>query len=83
MTDAVQVAVTVGEPNWAPLERAVPVTELENFMYMGRAGEIELYKHRLTRRYLNISQDGCRFYRYLDGAYFEISRSDALDNVRN
>ena len=83
MTKPVQVAVTVGEPNWAPLERAVPVTELENFMYMGRAGEIELYKHRLTRRYLNISQDGCRFYRYFDGAYFEISRFDALGNVRD
>ena len=83
MRDPSQVAVTVGEPNWAPLERAVPVAELENFMYMGRAGEIELYKHRLTRRYLNISQDGCRFYRYLDGEYFEISRSDALDNVRD
>jgi hypothetical protein len=38
MTDPNQVAVIVGEPNWAPLERAVPATQLENFMYMGRAG---------------------------------------------
>jgi hypothetical protein len=35
MTNPNQVPITVGEPNWAPLERAVPVTELENFMYMG------------------------------------------------
>ncbi len=52
-------------------------------MYMGCAGEIELYKHRLTRRYLNISQDGRRFYRCCDGRYVEISRSDALDHVRS
>jgi hypothetical protein len=32
MTDPHQVVVTVGEPNWAHLERTVPVTDLENFM---------------------------------------------------
>ena len=37
MTDPNQVAVTAGGPNWTPLERAVPATELENFMYMGCA----------------------------------------------
>ena len=35
MTDPSQAVVSVGEPNWAPLERAVPVMDLENFMYMG------------------------------------------------
>src|SRR6266700_4627458 len=35
MTHPNQAAVTVGEPNWAPLDRAVPAAELENFMYMG------------------------------------------------
>ena len=57
--------------------------ELENFMYMGRAGEIELYKHRFTRRYLNISADGRRFYRYSDGMYVEVSQTSALDYVRD
>ena len=52
-------------------------------MYMGRAGEIELYKHRLTRRYLNIGRDGRRFYRYCDGRYVEISQAEALNHVRN
>ena len=83
MTDPSQVVVTVGEPNWAPLERAVPVTDLENFMYMGRVGEIELYKHRITRRYLNIGQNSERFYRYLNGEYVEISRAAALQHVRS
>ena len=36
MTDPKQVAITVGEPNWAPLELVLPARELEDFMYMGR-----------------------------------------------
>ena len=83
MTHPIKAAITVGEPNWTPLELVLPTSELENFMYMGRAGEIELYKHGLTRRYLNISADGQRFYRYSDGAYVEIAKPVALDHVRN
>ena len=83
MTHPVKAAITVGEPNWAPLELVLPACEIENFMYMGRAGEIELYKHWLTRRYLNISADGQRLYRYSDGTYVEIAKAVALDHVRN
>ncbi len=83
MTDPNQVAITVGEPNWAPLELVVPACELENFMYMGRAGEIEFYKHRITRRYLNIGRNSQRFYRYLNGEYVEISQAAALEHVRS
>jgi hypothetical protein len=81
VTNPNQVSITVCEPNWAPLESAVPATELENFMYMGCAGEIELYKHRFTRRYLNIGRHSERFYRYLNGEYVEISRAAALEHV--
>ena len=83
MTRPIEAAITVGEPNWTPLELHIPPCELENFMYIGRAGEIELYKHCLTRRYLNISEDGQRFYRYSDGAYVEVAKDVALDHVRN
>jgi hypothetical protein len=48
------IQIVVGEPNWAPLKATLPAAELENFMYMGSAGEIELYKHRLARRYLGL-----------------------------
>jgi hypothetical protein len=81
MTHPIRAAMTVGEPNWAPLELVLPACELENFMYMGRAGEIELYKHRLTRRYLNIERNSNKFYRYLDGKYVEIWRAAALKHV--
>ena len=50
-------------------------------MYMGHSGEIELYKHRCTRRYLNISSDGRRFYRLVGNEYIEISRADAIEHV--
>jgi hypothetical protein len=82
MTSIERNPIIVGEPNWHPLEMVLTPGDCENFMYMGRAGEIELYKHRFTRRYLNISQDGRKFYRYIDGKYVEISRSDALSFVR-
>ena len=82
MAERIEIPITVGEPNWAPLELVVSAGELENFMYMGRAGEIELYKHRLTRRYLNIGRDALHFYQYLDGRYVEITRAAALERVR-
>ena len=82
MTLPIQAAITVGEPNWTPLELAVPACELADFMYVGRAGEIELYKHQLTRRYLNIDRNSHQFYRYVDGKYVEITQAAALEHVR-
>ena len=82
MTNPNQIPVIVGEPNWAPLEQTLPSCELENFMYMGRAGEIELYKHQITRRYLNIGRNSDCLYRYVDGNYVEITQQAALAHVR-
>jgi hypothetical protein len=83
MTNPIHIPMTVGEPNWAPLELTVPATDLENFMYVGSAGEIELYNQRFTRRYLNIGRNSQKFYRYLNGEYVEISRAAALEHVRS
>ena len=83
MTLENRTSITVGEPNWAPLEHVLPPEERMDFMFMGRVGEIELYKHRWTRRYLNIGSDCRSFYRYSDGKYVEVERSVALDHVRN
>jgi hypothetical protein len=82
MSSDIHSSIIVGEPNWFPLEMVLSDSECWEYMYMGRVGEIELYKHRFTRRYLNISQNGCKFYRNVDGTYVEISRSDALSYVR-
>ena len=83
MTPQNRISITVGEPNWAPLEHVLPPEVCMDFMYMGRVGEIELYKHRCTRRYLNIGSDCRSFYLYSDGKYVEVERSVALDHVRN
>jgi TetR/AcrR family transcriptional repressor of nem operon len=80
MTNPIQTIV--GEPNWARFELAIPASELSDFMYMGRAGEIELYKHRLTLRYLNIGRNSQSFYRYFDGHYIEINQAAALEHMR-
>ena len=83
MTPENRISITVGEPNWAPLEHVLPPEERMDFMYVGRVGEIELYKHRWTRRYLNIGSDCRSFYLYTDNKYVEVERSVALEHVRN
>jgi len=50
-------------------------------MHMGRAGDVELYKHRWTRRYLNISSEGRCFKRLADGTFTEISKDEAIRQV--
>jgi len=82
MTAGDQLTIDVGEPNWKPLEANLSPDECADFMYMGRAGEIELYKHRWTRRYLNIGRNSQSFYRYCGGKYVEITQAEALDHVR-
>ncbi len=81
MTSIERNPIVVGEPNWRPLEMVLTPGDCEDFMYMGRTGEIELYKHRWTRRYLNISSDGVRFYRSVGDSYIEISRTEAIEHV--
>ena len=73
--------IDVGAPNWKPLERVLSQEHCADFMFMGSAGGIVLYKHRDTRRYLNIEATTSRFYQYVGGDYAEISREQALEHV--
>jgi hypothetical protein len=74
-------AIEVGKPDWRPLENAMPPEFCEEFMFMGKACDIVLYKHRLTRRYLNIDAVTGKFYRYSNDDYVEIDRRHAFDSV--
>ena len=74
-------AIEVGEPDWKPLERVLSREQCEDFMFMGSAGGIVLYKHHDTRRYLNIDSETGRFYQYVEGDYTEISREQAIAHV--
>jgi hypothetical protein len=59
----------------------MPPEYCEDYMFMGKAGEIVLYKHRITRRYLNIDSVTGKFYRYTNEEYVEIDRRQAFDSV--
>jgi hypothetical protein len=46
---------------WVPLEQMLGPELCQRFMYIGRTGEIYLYKHIDTRRYLNLDAKGNAF----------------------
>ena len=73
-------SIEVGKPDWRPLENAMPPDYCEDFMFMGKADDIVLYKHRITRRYLNIDAVTGGFYHYANGGYVEIDRRQADGN---
>lgn len=73
-----------GEPDWGPLEAAFPLKWCGGFMWMQRVEEngvvIELYKHGITRRYLNLDQGGGA-YKFTGSGYVPISIEQAIDWV--
>ena len=52
----------------------------ESFMFMGRTGEIYLYKHIHTRRYLNLDTQG-QCFRYTGKGYEPEERVIAVAHV--
>jgi hypothetical protein len=46
------------ETNWKPLESRLGRKRCVGFMYMGRVNGINLYKHGITRTYLNLDDEG-------------------------
>ena len=70
--------IEVSEPNWTPLERLLSQTECASFMFMGSVGTIMLYKHRETRRYLNIDVDMGEFYLHGCCSYIKVTKAEAL-----
>lgn len=66
------------EANWKPLEERLKPAQCAGFMFMGHMNGVNLYKHGLSRRYLNLGDDG-RAYRYLGrGRFAEIPFEEAL-----
>jgi hypothetical protein len=69
------------EPDWGPLEAVLPLEWCGGFMWMQRVEEngmvIELYKHGITRRYLNLDQEG-RAYRFTGSRYVITSVERAI-----
>jgi hypothetical protein len=46
------------DANWKPLEDRLGRARCVGFMYMGSVNGIHLYKHGITRGYLNLDDDG-------------------------
>jgi hypothetical protein len=69
-------------PDWSPLERLFPSDTCAEFMHMGRLGSMQLYKHRINRRYLNIDSKTGYFFRYDGKEYRLVSRDEALSHFR-
>jgi hypothetical protein len=46
------------EANWKPLEKVLGKARCAGFMFMGRVNGINLYKHGISRSYLNLDDDG-------------------------
>ena len=51
--------------NWTPLIELVGEKCAADFMFMGDADNLNLYKHRNTRRYLNIDRITLQTYRFV------------------
>ncbi len=68
------------------LERALPSEHCPAFMFMGTVGAVYTYKHGITRRYLNLSDDGAfgvhaHAYDAASRRYTPIAIGDALAHV--
>jgi len=57
------------EPDWKPLELMVGPARCVGFMFMGRVNGINLYKHGITRTYLNLDDEG-NCYAYQGGSQY-------------
>ena len=70
------------EPDWGPLEKVLPFKWCGGFMFMGYVGAIRLYKHGLTRHYLNADPEGnCYLYDSEFDEYFRVPRKRAIKTV--
>ena len=57
------------EPNWTPLEQKLGAKRCAGFMFMGRVNGINLYKHRISRSYLYLDDDGNCYVAGRPGSY--------------
>lgn len=57
------------EANWKPLENRLGRKRCVGFMYMGRVNGINLYKHGISRSYLNLDDAGNCYIAIGSGCY--------------
>lgn len=86
MADAIFNAVARPAPvsNWTPLVNLVGAREAGDFMLMGNDGDLMLYKHINSRRYLNINRISGRTFQFVScpRGYKAVPADEALAYVR-
>jgi hypothetical protein len=79
--------ITQGEtPSWTALEELLEEELLGDFMWMFEVGledgtRLNAYKHRATRRYFHLADDGRAFYYVPGSSYREVDRPTAILSV--
>jgi hypothetical protein len=69
-------------PDWAPIEKVLPLNECRGFMFMGYSGEVRMYKHGFTRNYLNVDPGGHTYwYDERHDSYFRVAKELAIDHA--
>jgi len=66
------------QPNWEPLEKMLGRARCAGFMCMGRVNGVYLYKHGITRSYLNLDDDGNCYVRGEQGCYRQADLNQEL-----
>ena len=69
------------EPNWKPLETRLGAARCRGFMFMGRVNGINLYKHGISRSYLNLDDDGNCFIAGKLGCYLATDFDQQLSKL--
>lgn len=69
------------EPNWKPLENRLGRKRCVGFMYMGRVNGINLYKHGITRTYLNLDDDANCYIGTGSGCYCLVDFESELNQL--
>ena len=85
LMDQVWAEFDTDDPNWAPLEAALPIEELAGFMWQYRdevdGAPIEVYRHAITRHWLHLGHDGTAYRWSERHGYRPMSRDEAIENV--
>jgi hypothetical protein len=73
-------------PDWTSLEEIVGAELMEHFMWMcelklADGARVHAYKHRWTRRYLHLADDGRAFSYTGTGRYREVDRYAAISSA--
>lgn len=69
------------EANWKPLENRLGAERCAGFMFMGRVNGINLYKHGISRGYLNLDDDGNCYVSGKPGCYVPADFNQELEKL--